>query len=165
MQLAHASQPLLSPRSARFDAGAALRCGLRGGVLMAALMVSLSVSVYDEPAWKLPRMLAALALGPHAIEPAHAFDAAIVATAFAVLATFSIIYGIALAGLVQLRGSLAPWLGLAAGAALYGVHLYGFTAAFPWLGELQSVDTLAAHLVFGLLAAQAYADRVEGADG
>jgi hypothetical protein len=39
------------------------------------------------------------------------------------------------------------------------VNLYGLTSALPWLAELRSVDTLAAHLVFGLLAAQSYADR------
>lgn len=163
MQLAHGSQPFSSQR-ARFDAGAAMRCGLIGGALMAFLLVSLSVCVYGEPVWKLPRMLAALALGPDALQPAGTFNAVIVATALAVLGTFSIVYGIAFAGLAQLREASAPWLGLAAGGALYAGHLYGFTAAFPWLAELRSVDTLAVHLVFGLLAAQAYADRVAGAE-
>jgi hypothetical protein len=39
------------------------------------------------------------------------------------------------------------------GLLLYGVNMYGFTAAFAWFEACRDWITLAAHLVFGIMLA------------
>ena len=42
------------------------------------------------------------------------------------------------------------------GLALYAGNLHGMTAFFPWFTPLRTLDTIAAHMLFGILAATAY---------
>ena len=61
--------------------------------------------------------------------------------------------------LVRLAAQLeaaAPWIGIAFGVALYFGNLYGFSHIFPWLTQLRTLDTLAAHVLFGIVAATTY---------
>ena len=153
------ARPVAEP----LDFGRALRCGMLAGGVMLLLLIGLAVTVYDEAPWKLPRMVAAVVLGPGVLEPSQEFDARAVATGVFLYAVFSMLYGVALASLVVgLRRRLAPLVGIAVGAALYVLHFHLFTLPCPWLAELRSADTLAAHLVFGLLAARAYCDGSSG---
>jgi hypothetical protein len=56
----------------------------------------------------------------------------------------------------DLPEAAAPWIGMTFGVGLYFGNLYGFTQLFPWFAELRTLDTLAAHVLFGIVAATAY---------
>jgi hypothetical protein len=135
---------------------AALAGGFAGAFLLFTLMF-LSVSIYDEAPWKLPRMIAATIRGPEVLQPADEFDFAIVGLGIGLHFALSLLYAFALLGLIiDVKRWTAPYVGLAFGVALYFVNLYGFTQLFPWFAELRTADTLAAHAIFGLLVARAY---------
>jgi hypothetical protein len=123
---------------------------------MLGVLLLLAVTLYDESPWKLLRMIAAVALGPGALDPEWQPDLRILAAAVALQ------LGIAITAAVAMAGSVARWrelppaaMGLAFGAVLYGGVLYGIALAFPWLAELRSADTLLVSLLFGLLATPA----------
>ena len=127
------------------------------GTLVLVVMLVLSSSVYDESVWKLPRMVAAILAGRGALDPDDEFSATLVPLAFLLHFGLALLYGFALASLVKdLPDTAAPWIGMAFGVALYFGNLYGFTKLFPWFAELRTLDTLAAHVLFGIVAATAY---------
>ncbi|MGZ5082808.1 MAG: hypothetical protein ACXWHA_05500 [Usitatibacter sp.] len=136
---------------------AALKAGLAAGAATLFLLQFVGVVVYDESPWKLLRMVAAMACGPGALEPDDEFDGALVAIGLSLFFALSMLYALALSHIVtDLQRRYAPAAGLAFGAALYYANFHGFTAIFPWLAAYRTVDTLLAHLVFGLAAARAY---------
>jgi hypothetical protein len=115
------------------------------------------VSIYDEPGWKLARMAAALVLGPGVLQPDDEFSATLVATGIVVHVVLALAFGLAIAAFVSSTPkALAPWIGLASGAALYALDLHAATQAFPWFEQMRTVDTLVAHLLFGIAAATGY---------
>ncbi|HET9652524.1 MAG TPA: hypothetical protein VFP36_10050 [Usitatibacter sp.] len=139
------------------SAAAAIGAGLIAGTVAFALMQSFAVLVYDESPWKLARMMAAIVRGPQALAPQDEFDAAIVALGLGTHYTLSLLYALALAGVLrELPRDMGPLIGLAFGVTLYLANLHGFTRLFPWFAELRTIDTLVAHAVFGLIAAGAY---------
>jgi hypothetical protein len=141
----------------RIDLAAATGAGLLSGALALAVLLALSVSVYDESAWKLMRMIAALAWGPNVLEPDDEFSFAVVATALALTFMLALGYAFALSLLVKdVPEATAPWIGLAFGVALYFVNLYGLGQAFPWFAPFRTFDTLLVHILFGIVAATAY---------
>ena len=152
-----ATRTRLQARDASPAVGAALLAGIVAGTVAIGLMQWISVVAYDESPWKLPRMMAALLRGP-AVTADDAFAAPVV-VGFAVHYTLSLLYALALAGvLAGLRREHAPLVGLAFGILLYMANLHGFTALFPWFEELRTPDTLVAHGVFGVVAACAYCE-------
>jgi hypothetical protein len=136
---------------------AAAISGLAAGTLSLIAMVMLSMLVYDESAWKLPRMAAAVLAGPRALEPDDEFSFTLVALGIVAHFSLAVLYGAVLATLVKdLPEAAAPWIGMTFGVGLYFGNLYGFTQLFPWFAELRTLDTLAAHVLFGIVAATAY---------
>lgn len=131
----------------------AARSGMIAAAAMLAVLVLLSVTLYDESPWKLPRMIAATVLGPGVLQPEQAFDARVFLTMLGVMLDIGIACALALSRpAARLHGMSSAALGLGFGAAFYAVNVYGLALAYPWLAELRSVDTLMAHLLFGLLA-------------
>ncbi|HUP31345.1 MAG TPA: hypothetical protein VM122_14300 [Usitatibacter sp.] len=131
----------------------AARSGVLAGAALAAVLMFLSVTVYDESIWRLPRMIAATVLGPGVLQPEDAFDGRVVLTMLALQLDLGIACALALTRVAgRLQGLGLAALGLGFGVALYGLDLYALPLAFPWLAELRSVDTFMAHLLFGLLA-------------
>jgi hypothetical protein len=125
----------------------------------------LSTSVYDESAWKLPRMAAAVLAGKGALDPDDEFSFALVGLGILVQIVVALAYSLALAMLVKdMPEAAAPWIGIAFGVALYFGNLYGFSRIFPWLAELRTLDTLAAHVLFGIVAATLYRHLASPAD-
>lgn len=138
--------------------GAALAAGVFAGTAAILLMQWIAMLAYEESPWKLPRMMAALLTGPAALDDEATFSAP-VALGFAVHYTLSILYALALAGvLASLQREHAPLVGAFFGLALYAANLHGFTHLFPWFAEMRTLDTLVAHVLFGLVAASAYCE-------
>jgi hypothetical protein len=127
------------------------------GTASLLLMIAIGTLAYDESPWKLPRMMAALLRGPAALAPEDEFDAGLVALGFGMHYMLSLVYTLALAGLLhELPRESAPLAGLLFGLLLYAANLHGFTQWFPWFAPMRTPDTLVAHAVFGFLAAAAY---------
>ena len=143
-----------NPRSRRrrADPAAALGASLAAGSVFLTLMVALSVGLYDEPAWKIPQMIAATL---RAGGPARGFDPAWTLLGVAMHFALAALYALAFAGITaELRSRYTATLGVAFGGALYFVNLHGFTHLFPWFAELRTTDTLLAHALFGLMLAR-----------
>lgn len=140
----HASLPHAVPAAAFFA----------GSVMLLALGL-LSITVYQEPAFKLVAMMAATVIGPEALQRGADLDASVLAAAFAVHFGLALVYAAALATILRdLPEWSAPWAGMAFGALVYCANLHGFTLAFGWFAELRTVDTFVAHVAFGLLLAR-----------
>ena len=162
MQDAHASRRLLAlqggrPARRRVHAWPAIQSGLTAGTIAFVLLQFFAVVVYDESPWRLLRAVGAMVRGPAALDPADEFDAGIVLTGLALYYSLSALYSLALAGL--LSDSPRRWaamLGAAFGALLFAANFEGFTAIFPWFAAYRTVDTLMAHVIFGIAAARGY---------
>ena len=150
------------PRRAHAAAGPGVAAALGAGVVAGAVALLLwqwiAMLAYDESPWKLPRMMAALVAGPGVLEDEDSFGAP-VALGFAVHFTLSLLYALALAGvLAGLRREHAPIVGLLFGLALYVANLHAFTPLFPWFAEMRTLDTFVVHAIFGVFAAGAYCE-------
>ena len=147
------------------SASAAIAAGLVAGAVTLLFLEFFAVSVYDESLWQVLRMMAAMVRGPAALEPADEFDAAVVGLGLALHFSFAILYSLALASLVNdLPPAYAPLAGAIFGVALYYANFYGFANLFPWFITHRTVDTLAAHALFGALVAQGYWQFKRSAD-
>jgi hypothetical protein len=142
----------------RVDVGAAIGAGLAAGSVFLTLMVALSVVFYDEAVWNIPQMIGAVLSGA---VPSRLFESRLALLGISLHFTLAVLYALAFAGIVAeaWRGATA---GIAFGIAVYFVNLHGFSALFPWFAELRTLDTLAAHALFGLLLAHVYGNLAEG---
>jgi hypothetical protein len=141
----------------RPDPVAALKAGLLAGVFAFVLLQFIAVVIYDEGAWKLLRMVAALARGPAVLEPDDEFEAPVAVIGMTLFIAISLLYALALSVLVAdapRRHAIA--MGLAFGIALYFANYHGFTALFPWFAPLRTFDTLVVHALFGVAIAKGY---------
>src|SRR5690349_24900602 len=73
----------------RPNARSALIAGLIAGSLLFFLLQIFATTVFDEPFWRLPRMIAAMVRGPAAIEPDDEPDAALILIAVALWTSLS----------------------------------------------------------------------------
>lgn len=139
------------------DASAAMIASLVAASVVLVAWIACSIAIYDEPAWKLPRMMAAMVLGPRVLAPEDELDVTVVATGFVLHFALALAFGTVLALLVRrVPQALAACTGALCGVALYAIDLHALTAFFPWFAPLRTLDTLAAHVLFGMLAATAY---------
>ena len=132
-----------------------------GAVLMVLDLVWSAIFNPDGP-WRTSHMIAPIFTGAESLQTSgYGFDVAVVAISLVTHYVLGIVFGLAVsATLVQLRLDSSPGRALVAGAIL-GVVLYlvNFTVLvgfFPWLTSLRGADTLAAHVVFGIVAALLY---------
>lgn len=141
------------------DPSAAIIAALATGSVVLIAWIACSMAIYDEPAWKLPRMMAAVVLGPGVLVPEDELDVTLVATGFVLHFALALTFGAVLALVLRgVRDGLVAGAGALFGLALYAFDLYGMTAFFPWFAPLRTLDTLAAHVLFGIVAATAYRD-------
>ena len=139
------------------DASAAIFASLAAASVVLIAWLACSTTIYGEPAWKLPRMMAAMVLGPRVLEPQDELDVAVVATGLALHFVLALGFGTVAALLVRsVRDGAVAGTGAAFGLALYALDLHGMTSFFPWFAPLRTFDTVAAHLLFGIVAATAY---------
>ena len=102
-------------------------------------------------------MIAALALGPGALQPAGTFDAGIVLIAIMLHLLLSVIYGTFLALVLPVSDSrFGILIGGLYGLALYYVNFYGFDAFSPWFATERGWIRIISHFVFGAVLACVY---------
>lgn len=103
------------------------------------------------------RLAAAIVLGKEILPMQVAFDWPAMIVATLIHFSLSVIYSIILAAFIVRRGlGVSIFIGLEFGFILFGVNMYGFTLVFPWFEEARDWVTLAAHVVFGVVAAAMY---------
>lgn len=135
---------------------AAVGAGLCAGAALSIEMAGVRLA-QGRSVWELPRMTAALLLGPGAGPPPDGFDAALVLVSEGIHAALSIFYSFVVADAVcRLRARAAPLAGAAVGAVVYLVNLYGFTLLFPWFAQERGWAMFLGHLLFGATAAAVY---------
>jgi len=135
----------------------AIAAGAVAGIAYIALQSVLANVIYGDSMWEPFHRIAAMALGPRALENSDVFDVGIVATAMAIHTGLAAFYGLVLSYLiVEFTRRNALWLGAVAGLLIYLVNYYGFVGLFPWMAEMRGWVTLVAHAVFGALLAACY---------
>ena len=132
-----------------------------GAVLMVLDMIWSSLFAGGGP-WQTSHMIAPIFVGSQVAQThAYSFSAGVVAIALATHYVLGIVFGLIL-GTVMAHLNLDTTLrravstGAVFGIALYVIDFYGIVRLFPWLAELRSLATLAAHMVFGVVAALVY---------
>lgn len=133
-----------------------------GAVLMVLDLVWSAIFNPDGP-WRTSHMIAPIFTG--ATDSLHTadyrFSVSVVFIALLTHYVLGIVFGLMLAAiLAQLRLDTEPLKALVTGAflglLLYVVNFEVLTAFFPWLAGLRGAATVAAHLVFGCVAAVLY---------
>ena len=142
------------------DWAAAAVCGFAAGAAVMVLELFWSTMVSGGSPWRTSHMVAALVLGPDALQSMK-FSLGIVALALATHYLLGVVFGLVLAALIapfKLDSSAAMVLlaGALFGVALYAFNFYGMVRLFSWFADLRGGPTLVAHLIFGMAAALMY---------
>lgn len=152
----HRDQPQVAPHA--IDWRAAAWAGLIAGIAFMMAEMLLVMLVQGESPWAPPRMIAAMVLGKGVLPPPASFDLTIMMAAMMVHLPLSIVYGLAIGGLVhrfEMGATLA--IGAVAGLAIYLLNFYPIAAiAFPWFAMARGWVSAVAHIFFGLVAAGTY---------
>lgn len=142
---------------------AAAVSGFAAGAVLMVLDLLWSTIFNPEGPWRTSHMIAPIFSG--AVDSLQAadyrFSFGVVSIALFTHYALGIVFGLVLATLLaQLRLDTDPLKALAAGAVmgclLYLINFGLLTAFFPWLAQLRGVATMAAHVVFGCVAAVLY---------
>lgn len=143
-----------------FDARAAVAAGVVAGVVATFAQVALWALFTDaRPAilYRDARLAAAVVLGRRVLPPPATFDAAVMLAASLVHFVVAVGWTLVLAAALP---RVPPRFALPAGAlfglVVYAVDLHGFTVVFPWFAASRDAIAVAAHVVFGIVAAGAY---------
>jgi hypothetical protein len=142
------------------DWTAAVVSGFAAGAVLMVLDLVWSALFNAHGPWRTSHMIAPIFLGADSMAADFRFSLGVVAIALAAHYTLGIVFGLVIAAIMaQLRlespaRSLAT--GAVLGALLYLVNFHVMVGLFPWLVDLRGVDTLAAHLLFGMVAATLY---------
>lgn len=157
---------LVSPRGWKWratDWTAAAVAGFAAGAVLMVLDLVWSGIFNPEGPWRTSHMIAPIFAGADSFRPsgAYTFSVGVVAIALLTHYVLGILFGLVLAaGMVQLELDKAPGPallgGVVMGTALYIVNFDLLVQFFPWLVHLRGADTLAAHVVFGAVAALLY---------
>jgi hypothetical protein len=145
------------------DWPAAAVAGFAAGAVLMVLDLIWSAVFDPHGPWRISHMVAPILTGsPPPAGAGYAFDVGVVAIALITHYVLGVVFGAVMAFLMaQLRLDTSPDRAVAAGAVL-GLLLYllnfevlaaGF---FPWLAALRGWETIAAHGLFGIVAALLY---------
>jgi hypothetical protein len=156
---------LLGLRSSQWratDWAAAAVSGFAAGAVLMVLDLVWSGIFNAHGPWRTSHMIAPLFIGTGTLKATgYAFSVGVVSIALATHYALGVVFGMVMAAImVRLHLDETPGRAAAAGAimgmALYLFNFEGLTRFFPWLAELRGGDTLAAHVVFGVVAALLY---------
>jgi hypothetical protein len=141
------------------DWKAAAWSGVIAGIVFFVAEVLLVWLAMGMSPWAPPRMIGAMLLGKEVLPPPADFSMPVMAAAIAVHLPLSVAYGLILGWIVH---RLDMGAALLAGAAfgLIAIYLVNFyliaPLLFPWFVEARNWISIAAHILFGLVAAGAY---------
>lgn len=156
---------LVGPRGWKWratDWAAAAVAGFAAGAVLMVLDLIWSGVFNPEGPWRTSHMIAPIFVGADSFRTSgFHFSVSVVAIALATHYVLGIVFGIVLAAaMVQLelerRPGTALLAGVVLGTALYVVNFDLLVLVFPWLVHMRGADTLAAHVVFGVVAALLY---------
>lgn len=157
---------LLGMRSAHWrstDWTAAAVSGLAAGAILMVLDLIWSALFHPEGPWRISHMIAPIftRTAPPA-DASYVFSVGVVAIALTTHYVLGVVFGVLMAVVMtQLRLDTRPDFAVATGAilgmVLYIINFEVLAAMFfPWLVALRGWETLAAHGVFGIVAALLY---------
>ncbi|SDC08859.1 hypothetical protein SAMN05216345_101491 [Cupriavidus sp. YR651] len=143
------------------DWRAVVIAGLIAGAMYMVLELLTARFVLYQGAWGTVKMVAALMLGREALASADGFSWTIVLAAGIVHFGLSIVMAGVLAMIVssfRFDSSfvMASAVGIVFGLVAYFVNFYVFGRYFNWFDEARGWESLFAHALFGLVAADAY---------
>jgi hypothetical protein len=144
------------------DFTAAAVAGFAAGAVLMVLDLVWSALFNAEGAWRTSHMIAPIFIGTDTLRATgYGFSAGVVAISLATHYVLGILFGLAMGfTMAQLRIDGTPGAAASAGAvmglALYLLNFELLAGFFPWLASLRGGDTLAAHVVFGIVAALLY---------
>ena len=144
------------------DWAAAAVAGFAAGAVLMVLDLLWSSVFSPHGPWRTSHMIAPIFTGasPQA-SATYAFSVSVVTVSLIVHYALGILFGLVIACIMaQLRADATPGRAATTGAilglALYLVNFDLMVGFFPWLAELQGADNLAAHVLFGIVAAVLY---------
>lgn len=141
------------------DWRAAAIAGFAAGVVFLFIEM-VGLWLMGESPWGPPRMIAAIVMGPGVVSQA-APGVGIMLAALMIHFALSIVFGLVLAVIMapfsfDSSVGMASLAGAVFGVAVYWIDFHGMTRVFPWFAEARGGLTFLAHVVFGLVAADAY---------
>ena len=141
------------------DWRAAAIAGFTAGVVF--LVVELvGLWLMGENPWRPPQMIAAIVMGRDVLSQAMpGIDVLVAALVvhFALSVVFGLILGVIMASFsLDSSFAMASLVGAVFGVVVYVIDFYGMTRVFPWFAETRSGLSFLTHVVFGLVAADAY---------
>lgn len=144
------------------DWTAAAVSGFAAGAVLMVLDLIWSAFFNAGGPWQTSHMIAPIFTGASNLpSSSYQFSLGVVAVALVIHYALGIVFGLIMAAvLVQLGLDSSPGIATVAGAsmgcALYLINFDLLTVFFPWLVSLRGVATVAAHVVFGVVAALLY---------
>ncbi|WP_454764305.1 hypothetical protein [Cupriavidus campinensis] len=143
------------------DWRAAAVAGLIAGAIYMVLELLTARFLLYQGAWGTVKMVAALLLGREALASADTFSWTIVLMAGIVHFGLSVVMACVLAMFIAAfrfdsSFAMASAVGIAFGVAAYFVNFYVFGRYFNWFNEARGWESMFAHALFGLVAADAY---------
>jgi hypothetical protein len=136
--------------------------GFAAGAVLMVLDLLWSAFFNPDGPWRTSHMIAPIFTGADSLQTSgYGFSIGVVAIALATHYVLGIAFGLVMAALLvqfRLDSSLGMALvaGATLGAALYLINFELLAGFFPWLATLRGAATLAAHVVFGIVAAVLY---------
>jgi hypothetical protein len=136
--------------------------GFAAGAVLMVLDLLWSSIVDTGGPWRTSHMIAPIFLGQDALQATQFdFSFGVVALALATHYVLGIVFGLILAAILAPLNLDATLLraiatGAAFGLVLYVINFFGMIRWAPWLADLRGWATIAAHLVFGMVAAFLY---------
>lgn len=154
--------PIAAPERRTTDWPAAVVAGLAAGAVLMVLDVLWSVVVERGGPWRTSHMIAPIFTGENAAQLSEfRFSWGVVAIALGVHYVVGMLFGLVLGAIMTPMHfddspAKSTAIGAVFGLGLYLVNFYGVASLFPWLADMRGWATLAAHLVFGVVAALLY---------
>lgn len=145
------------------DWAAAAVSGFAAGAVLMVLDLIWSSIFNPEGPWRTSHMVAPIFVGTDILQTTgYGFSAGVVAISLATHYVLGIVFGLVMGAILAQSGLdetplRALGAGVTLGTALYLINFEILVVRFyPWLADLRGVSTLAAHVLFGTVAALLY---------
>lgn len=153
---------LRRPRWRATDWTAAAVSGFAAGAVLMVLDLYWSALFNPDGPWRISHMIAPIFLGADSLPTSgFGFSPNVVVVSLVTHYVLGIVFGLVMGWfLAQFQVDSTPGMALVAGAtlggALYLINFELLAGFFPWLVVMRGVETVAAHVVFGVVAALLY---------